>query len=85
MKMDKKIDIIILCGGKGKRLHPITNDIPKPLLKIRGKPILSYIIDHLGKYNLDNLIITTGYNSSAIQNYINTTYQSSLYKINQYY
>jgi len=81
MKMDEKIDIIILCGGKGERLHPITNDIPKPLLKIRGKPILSYIIDHLGNYNLDNLIITTGYKSSAIHNYINETYQNSPYKI----
>jgi len=81
MKMDEKIDIIILCGGKGERLQPITNDIPKPLLKIRGKPILSYIIDHLGNYNLDNLIITTGYKSNAIHNYINETYHNSTYKI----
>ena len=38
---------LILCGGKGERLYPITKKIPKPLIKLKNKEILSYLIDHL--------------------------------------
>ena len=44
----KNLTVLILCGGKGERLKPITKTIPKPLVKIRNKEILSYIIDHSG-------------------------------------
>ena len=37
--------IIILCGGQGKRLGNITNKIPKPLVHVRGKPLLQNVID----------------------------------------
>ena len=37
---------IILCGGKGLRLRPLTNDLPKPLILIDDKPILEHIINH---------------------------------------
>ena len=47
-------EAIILCGGKGERLRPITNDVPKPLVKINDKPILHYVIEHLKKYNGDH-------------------------------
>ena len=36
--------IIIMAGGKGERLRPLTNDVPKPMVKINGKPILEKII-----------------------------------------
>ena len=75
------LKVVILCGGRGERLHPITNDIPKPLLKIKDKPILSYIIEHLAQYNLHNLIFATGYKSNKICNYINEHYAKSIYKI----
>jgi glucose-1-phosphate cytidylyltransferase len=70
----KKISIIILCGGKGKRLHPYTTDIPKPLLEIRNKPILSYIVEHLIKYQMNNLIFATGYKSNMIKHFIESKY-----------
>ena len=35
--INENLSIVILCGGKGERLHPITNDIPKPLIKIKDK------------------------------------------------
>ena len=79
--IDNNLNIVILCGGRGERMHPITNDIPKPLLKIKGKPILSYIIEHLSQYNFHNLIFATGYKSNEICNYINEHYEKSIYKI----
>jgi len=67
-------EAIILCGGKGERLRPITNDIPKPLVQINGKPILHYVIEHLKKYNIEKIHIACGYKSSLIENYFSDTY-----------
>jgi glucose-1-phosphate cytidylyltransferase len=62
-------EAIILCGGKGERLRPITNDIPKPLVKINGEPILHYVIEHLKKYNITKIHIASGYKSNVISKY----------------
>jgi len=59
-----------LCGGKGERLRPITNDIPKPLVKINEKPILHYVIKHLEQYNIRKIHIASGYKSEFIEKYI---------------
>ena len=53
----KNLTAIILCGGKGERLRPITNNLPKPLIEIKNKPILHYIIEHLKKYGIEQYII----------------------------
>jgi len=79
--INDNLSVVILCGGKGERLHPITNDIPKPLIKIKDKPILSYIIEHLIRYNMRRLIVATGYKSYKIRNYIDECYTKSIYKI----
>ena len=60
-------EAIILCGGKGERLRPITNNIPKPLIKINDKPILYYVITHLKKYNINKIHIAGGYKSEVIK------------------
>ena len=57
--MNKKT-AIILCGGKGERLRPITESIPKPLVCINEKPILEYIINNLNSYDFTDLILATG-------------------------
>ena len=62
-------EAIILCGGKGERLRPITKDIPKPLVKINNKPILHYVIEHLKKFNLRKINIASGYKSSVLKKY----------------
>jgi len=71
------VKVVLLCGGKGERLYPMTSNLPKPLVKIKEKPILSYIIDHLNKYNLRNLLILTGYKSEKILEYVNEKYENS--------
>jgi NDP-sugar pyrophosphorylase family protein len=71
------VKTILLCGGKGERLYPLTSDIPKPLVKINEKSILSHIIDHLAKFNMTDLIILTGYKSDKIESYISEKYSKA--------
>ena len=66
-----KIQALLLCGGKGERLMPMTETIPKPLIQIRKKPILHYIIDHILFFGIDEMIVATGYQSKKIERYIN--------------
>ncbi len=59
--------MVILAGGKGKRLRTITkNKVPKPLVKINGKPFLDLLLQNLSKYNFDNIFILCGYKGYQI-------------------
>lgn len=69
IKLKSQITAIILCGGKGNRLRPITKFIPKPLVKIKNKEILFYIIKHLFFYNIKDCILAGGYKSNLLQKY----------------
>ena len=71
-----EITALILCGGKGERLRPLTNSIPKPLIKIKGKPILGYIIDHIQKYNINKFVFATGYHAKKIDKFLNINYSN---------
>ena len=66
----KTMKVLILCGGKGERLRPLTNNIPKPMITIKDEPILFYIIKHLKTYDLNNFIFATGYKSNIIHEYL---------------
>ena len=68
-KIKKNLSTIILCGGKGKRLYPLTKNIPKPLIKIKNKEILSYILDHLFNYKINDVILATGYKHKIFLNF----------------
>ncbi len=56
-----KIPLLIVAGGLGKRLRPITNKSPKPMIKINGKPILEYIINDAKEQGIEKIIISIGY------------------------
>lgn len=60
---------IILAGGKGERLSPFTNNCPKGMLKIDGKPILEYQIEWLKKYEIKKIIFACGYLHEVIRDY----------------
>jgi glucose-1-phosphate cytidylyltransferase len=60
---------IILAGGKGTRLAEFTKLIPKPMVKIRKKPIILHIIEHFLRYGVKNIIIASGYKHQIIKNY----------------
>jgi len=60
---------VILAGGKGTRLKPITDEIPKPLLPVHGKPILQYGIELFKKFGINEIILSIGYKGSQIKEY----------------
>jgi glucose-1-phosphate cytidylyltransferase len=72
---------LILCGGEGLRLRPITEEIPKPMVKINNKSILGYIIDHICTFNFDEIVIATGYRSNKIEEYLVNDYPNYEFKI----
>ena len=62
---------IILCAGYGKRLHPITLKVPKPLIKIKNKSLLLNTIELVAKLDIKKIIINTCYLSDQIEDYVN--------------
>ncbi len=60
---------VLLAGGRGVRLRPLTYTIPKPLLPIGERPILEEIIDRLRKSGFTDLIIAVGYRAELIETY----------------
>ncbi len=65
---------IIICAGRGTRMGSLTDNIPKPLLSICGKPILAHIIDALPS-EIDELVLVVGYRREQIEEYCGTTYK----------
>ena len=61
--------VVILAGGLGTRLSEYTKNIPKPMIKIKGVPILLRIIKHYLKFGLKEFYIASGYKSAIIKNY----------------
>lgn len=55
------IDAVLMAGGKGERLRPLTESTPKPLLKVGDKSIIDYNIDRLISYGVENISVTTNY------------------------
>ena len=52
---------VILCGGMGTRLRPITYEIPKVLIPVQGKPVLEHLIDLLKREGVDDLVLSVGH------------------------
>ena len=52
---------IILCGGEGTRLRPITYETPKALVPVHGKPLVEHMFDLLKKYGINDIILSIGY------------------------
>jgi glucose-1-phosphate thymidylyltransferase len=68
------VKVIIPLAGKGTRLRPHTHTTPKPLLRVGGKPIMSYILDDLRQLGVSEIIFITGYLKDVIEDYIRTEY-----------
>lgn len=60
---------IIMAGGKGSRLRPLTEELPKPMIPIINKPIMQHIIELLKKHGITEIAVTVGYMAEKIINY----------------
>ena len=60
---------LILAGGKGTRISEVSKNIPKPMIKVLGKPIISRIISHYYKFGIREFIIAAGYKKEVLKKY----------------
>lgn len=63
------LDAVMMAGGKGERLRPLTEKMPKPLLKVGDKPILEHNIDHLASFGIERFFIAVNYLGDMIKDY----------------
>lgn len=63
---------LILAAGLGTRLAPITNDIPKSLVPVNGKPIILKQIDNLHKNGITDITIVSGYKANILEEKIHS-------------
>lgn len=61
---------IILAGGKGERLRPYTNDRPKPMVEVAGRPILAYQLEQLKKAGIEEVVFACSYQREALQKHL---------------
>ena len=69
---DFTMQTVILAGGLGTRLHPMTENFPKSMIEIGGKPFLDYQIRHLLAQKIEEIVLITGFHSRIIEDYVST-------------
>ena len=65
-KIDKAV---LLAAGRGTRMRDLTADLPKPMIKVRGKPILLHIVEGLQTAEIKNFLIIVGYHGDTVREY----------------
>ena len=60
---------VILAGGQGTRLRPLTLTTPKPLIPVSGKPFVEHMVEHLAKNGIEEIVLLTGYLAEQFQEY----------------
>jgi len=60
---------MILAAGQGTRVRPLTKDLPKPMVPILGKPVMEYLIEHLARHGVRQIMVNVAYNHRKIEEY----------------
>lgn len=66
---------IILAGGMGTRLREVVKDVPKPMALVNGRPFLEYLFRYLKKFEVEHVIISTGYLSESIRDHFRNEFE----------
>jgi NDP-sugar pyrophosphorylase family protein len=66
MKIEKAV---VLAAGRGTRMRELTADLPKPMIEVRGKPVLQHIVEGLRDSGIRKFLIVVGYRADAVQNF----------------
>jgi glucose-1-phosphate thymidylyltransferase len=68
------VKVIVPLAGKGTRLLPLTKRVPKPLVKVAGRPVMDYVMDTMHGLDLEELIVITGHLKDVVERYIVSHY-----------
>ncbi len=60
---------MILAAGQGTRVRPLTKDLPKPMVPILGKPVMEYLIEHLARHGITEIMVNVAYHHRSIERY----------------
>jgi mannose-1-phosphate guanylyltransferase len=66
---------MILAAGKGTRVRPLTYDLPKPMIPILGKPVMAYLVEHLARYGVTEIMVNVSYLHEKIEEYFGEGHQ----------
>jgi dTDP-glucose pyrophosphorylase len=72
------LDAVIMAGGRGMRMQPLTDSIPKPLLKVGDKPIMEHNLDRLSLFGIDDFWVSVKYLGVQIESYFGTGKQKNI-------
>lgn len=67
---------VVLAGGRGTRLMPLTASCPKPMVRVNGKPFLQVVLDQLIEFGITEAVLLTGYCGEQISSYFGSAYKS---------
>jgi dTDP-glucose pyrophosphorylase len=67
--MTKLDQAVLLAAGRGTRMRELTRDLPKPMIEVRGKPVLQHIVEGLRDAGVRRFLIIVGYRADAVQNF----------------
>ena len=65
---------LVLAGGEGTRLRPLTLTTPKPVMPLAGRPFLSFMLDWLGSHGVDEVILSCGFMSDGVREVLGDIY-----------
>src|SRR5215831_9901109 len=66
----RRIDkAVVLAAGRGTRMRELTADVPKPMIEVRGKPVLQHIVEGLRDAGVRRLLVIVGYHAETVQNF----------------
>ena len=70
-----KTQIVILAAGQGRRLLPLTKNLPKTMLKVQGVSIIDHILEAIDMNVINEILITVGHSKSVVMNYLKNEYK----------
>jgi glucose-1-phosphate thymidylyltransferase len=68
------VKIVLPLAGKGTRLLPLTKHVPKPLVRVAGRPVMDYVMDKVAALDVEELIIITGHLKDQVEAYVTSHY-----------
>jgi len=77
-----ELTAILLCGGKGERLKPFTETLPKALVPLNGEPLLSHLLRYLSAAGVSRFVVCVGYKAEAIELFLTERYAGQVTCVN---